>query len=202
MGMVINNLLQNIEIFLKNTKYEEFKIVQLEFNPKINDRIYINFDVHNCDDINQQSNNLFSQFLLTYIYVNLEKYLIHYKPEIMELLSKNNITYSFDNVIQQYSNFILSFKKIKQNGNSVLLIDYAKEDINEFDKRDSLNNSLFEIIEKNIQVLTHIIRKQSQYMNQLYFYIYPMFTNWMYNEKISFEQTDKWFPFFEICKGW
>ncbi len=189
---IFNDFLQKIQEFIKEyEENEQLNIQQIEIEPKLFNRIFFNVPVYYKEDYDRQLNNIFIIFFLQYVYKKIDMTLQNYMKYLNDLYTVNSV----EHIINVYKSYGLKLNRMNRKQH-VIQIDYSsvQDDIVKYEigSDDTLR----------LNILTHMFNKQSGQIQQLYFYIFPMFLNWINDYNIKFNDVEKWSEFFNIDVGW
>lgn len=167
---------------------EDLRIQQVELVPKFVNRIYFNVNLFRDNEQNRQLNNVFIIFFLSYVFKKIDLTFKNYLPYISE------INEEYSKIIEIYSSY--EFKLRKMGNSHIIFIDYSKVQ-NEIVRYELGDDSTIQL-----KILTNVFQKQNNQIQQLYFYIYPLFSNWLVANKIDLTDTEEWQEFFKLDIGW
>lgn len=174
---LLNIFVEKINDIVNDGKINDsFRINSIEFNPRFEDRIFFDVDIYESEIKNNQLNNQFFIFFIQYYFKKIDIF--------MENFIEKEHLYDFINkMYNELKEMDIEIEGIK-NQNTFFQINF---------------NSLSKDVSIFCSNLLIKIRKQ---IEQLYFYIYQLFQNWLYNNNLQISKQFDWSQFFDVSSGW
>lgn len=174
---ILERYVKQVNQLVDNHDNSEFRINSIEFNPRFDDRIFFNVDLYNMEEKDNQINNLFFIFFVQYFFKKMDNFL---------------------NGFNKTEHLTERMKKVEEELKDIELEITGKENIDTF----FIINFKKTLSDETQKICSNMLIKIRKQIEQMYFYIFQLFVNWLFENELKISEKYDWDLFFKMDEGW
>lgn len=186
MGKLLACTIDKLIIFIKEqeAKNQYYELCALGLKPSLYRKLLFDYRVYEDNEQNRILKNDFQLFYIVFLFKKIEDYIKFYSNDLIESTRNKKI---ISQLIDTYSNYNIIVEKIKGK-NYFIIIDYREiaTIFLQFERNRKFGTNIYNLL----------LEVQYSQINSIFFYIFPIFLNWINANNISVTDVDSWQNFF------